>query len=73
MLGVVSTDLQTLGLTAQEEELYLLLVDSPPLTREALSLRWDRADRESGATLLSRLEHHGLVTTLAGSPERAGP
>lgn len=66
----MSTDLQTLGLTAQEEGLYTLLVASPPLTRDELSLRWDRADRESGATLLSRLEQHGLITTLAGSPER---
>lgn len=63
------TDLQTLGLTAHEEVLYLLLVDSPPMTREELSLRWNYTDSESGAILVSRLEQHGLITTLAGSPE----
>lgn len=63
-------DLQILGLTAQEAELYALLVESPPLTRDALGLLWDGADRAPSPALLGSLDQHGLITTLAGEPER---
>lgn len=65
-------DLQTIGLTAEEAELYALLVDSPPLTREEVRQRWDRPDRQASPTLLTGLGHRGLLTTLAGDPERVG-
>lgn len=62
----MSPDLTVLGLTPAEAELYALLVDNPPLTREEITQRWDRTGRESSAALLARLDQYGLITSLAG-------
>lgn len=63
-------DLQAIGLTAEEADLYALLVDSPPLSREDVRQRWDAPEREASLVLLAGLGQRGLITTLAGDPER---
>lgn len=63
-------DLTALGLGADESELYALLVDNPPLTRDEITRRWDRAGREISGTLLARLDTFGLITSVAGEVRR---
>lgn len=69
----MTTDLIALGLTSQEAEFYALLVDNPPLTRETVSVRWDRIGRENSSALLARLDQYGLITSLAGAPSGSRP
>ena len=59
----------SLGLTAAEEAVYLLLLEAPSLTRAELAALHD-ATEEGIAVVLARLQAQGLVTLLVGDPVR---
>lgn len=63
-------DLTSLGLTADECSLYLLLLDRPAVTAAEVGEEWRPASGEPPAAVLASLEAKGLVTTLTGRPQR---
>jgi sugar-specific transcriptional regulator TrmB/DNA-binding CsgD family transcriptional regulator len=63
-------DLRSLGLTADESSMYLMLVDRPAATAAEVGEFWRQASRASPLAVLASLEAKGLVTTLAGRPTR---
>lgn len=63
-------DLMSLGLTADECAMYLLLVDRPAVTAGEVGEDWRSTSGVSAAAVLASLEAKGLVTTLTGRLKR---